>query len=208
MGRDTTTKCKKCRRERTKLFLKGEKCYTDKCPMERRPYPPGETGSRRSRSSQYRERLREKQKARHMYGLREAQFRQYVEEAKQSNDITGDKLLKTLERRLDNVLTEGGLAASHDQARQLINHGHVSVNGRLMKSPSYLVEEGDSVGYKQSSLDKKGIKDILEENEDSALPEWLDRDSEGAELSVLSYPDPEEAQEGLQVNLIVEFYSR
>lgn len=208
MGRDTKTKCKKCRRERTKLFLKGEKCYTDKCPIERRPYPPGETGSRRSRSSQYRERLREKQKARHMYGLREQQFRKYVEDAKQSKDITGDKLLKTLERRLDNVLTQGGLASSHDQARQLINHGHVSVNGRLMKSPSYLVEEGDSVGYKKASLEKKGVKEIIAENEDKSLPEWLDRDSEGATLSVLSYPDPEEAQEGLQVNLIVEFYSR
>ncbi|MFW6422112.1 MAG: 30S ribosomal protein S4, partial [Candidatus Bipolaricaulota bacterium] len=196
------------RRERTKLFLKGEKCYTDKCPIERRPYPPGETGGRRSRSSQYRVRLREKQKARHMFGLREKQFRQYIEDAKESKEVTGDRLLQTLERRLDNVLYKAGLASSHDQARQLINHGHVEVNGRSVDTPSHLVEEDDLVAYKENSSGKRGIKQIVEENQDRNLPEWLNKDPNTGEVTVLTYPDPEELREDLTVNLIVEFYSR
>lgn len=208
MGRDTHAKCKKCRRERTKLFLKGEKCYSDKCPMKRRPYPPGEGGSRRSRSSQYRIRLREKQKARHIYGLREEQFRRYVAEAKNSKEVTGDYLILTLEKRLDNVIYKSGLASSRDQARQMINHGHVKVNGVSVDIPSYLVEVDDTVALKGNSLNKQGVKDILAENEGRSLPEWLARDSDEAKVTTIDEPDPEEIKETLKVNLIVEFYSR
>ncbi len=208
MGRDTKTKCKKCRRERTKLFLKGEKCYSDKCPMENRPYPPGESGGGRSRYSQYRTRLREKQKARHIYGLREEKFRRYIEEAKESKEITGNYLLKNLERRLDNVLYRGSLASSRDQARQLINHGHVQLNGQPLDNPSYLVEMDDEIEFRENSRSKEGIKNILTENEGRDLPEWLSLDSEEMGIAVIGEPDPEEIKESLQVNLIVEFYSR
>jgi len=208
MGRDSGPKCKKCRRERTKLFLKGDKCYTDKCPMERRPYPPGEAGSTRSRWSQYRIRLREKQKARRIYGLREEQFKRYVEESKNSKEVTGNALVGLLERRLDNVLYRSGLASSRDQARQLVNHGHIEVNGRPIDVPSYLTEEGDVVAFKNSSASKQGIKDIVTQNESRSLPEWLSRGAEGLETSVLGEPDTEEVRESLRVNLIVEFYSR
>lgn len=208
MGRDTKTKCKKCRRERTKLFLKGEKCYSEKCPMESRPYPPGESGGGRSRYSQYRTRLREKQKARHIYGLREEKFRRYIRKAKQSKEVTGNYLLQTLERRLDNVLYRGGLASSRDQARQLINHGHVEVNGRPLDNPSYLVEIDDEIKFRENSRSKQGIKDILAENEGRDLPEWLSVDSEEIGIAAIGEPDTEEIKESLQVNLIVEFYSR
>lgn len=208
MGRDTHAKCKKCRRARTKLFLKGDKCYTDKCPMESRAYPPGEAGSRRSRSSQYRVRLREKQKARHIYGLREEQFKIYVDEAKGYKESTGDALIRLLEKRLDNVCYRGGLASSRDQARQLINHGHIEVNGRSVSLPSKLVEPEDTVSVKDNSANKNGIKQILNDNSGRNLPEWLDKDPDGRKLTVLFEPSPEEMKETFEVNLIVEFYSR
>lgn len=208
MGRDTQTKCKKCRRERTKLFLKGEKCYSDKCPMESRPYPPGESGGGRSRYSQYRTRLREKQKARHIYGLREEKFSQYIKEAKEGKEVTGDYLVQTLESRLDNVLYRGGLASSRDQARQMINHGHLKVNGRPLDNPSYLVKVDDEIEFRDNSRSKQGIKNILTENEGRDLPEWLSVGTEETGIVVIGEPDPEEIKESLQVNLIVEFYSR
>ena len=208
MGRDTKTKCKKCRRARTKLFLKGEKCYTEKCPMEKRPYPPGESGGRRSRSSQYRVRLREKQKARHIYGLREEQFRNYVEEAKKGKTATGDRLLQILESRADNIMYRGGLAVSRDQARQLINHGHVAINGRSLNKASYLAREDDKIGFKDNARKKDGVKDIISQNADRSVPEWLDKNQENGNVSVLFDPDPDEMKESIKVNLIVEFYSR
>lgn len=207
MGRDTEAKCKKCRREGTKLFLKGDKCYSDKCPLTRKSYPPGEAGESRSRWSQYRIRLREKQKARHIYGLREEQFRAYFEESKKSKEVTGEALLKTLEKRLDNVLYRSGLANSRDQARQLINHGHIEVNGRSVDVPSYLVEEGDIVAYKSASSQKEGLRELVDE-EPNRVPTWLNVEPDNMKTSVLSEPTIEDLEETLKVNRIVEFYSR
>jgi small subunit ribosomal protein S4 len=207
MGRDTKAKCKKCRREGTKLFLKGDKCYTDKCPVTRKSYPPGEAGESRSRWSQYRIRLREKQKARRIYGVREEKFRNYFEQSDASKEITGQALLKTLERRLDNVLYRSGLAESRDQARQLINHGHIEVNGRSVDIPSYMTEEGDVVSYKESSRSKEGLRSLVDE-ENSRIPSWIDVETDNMRASVLSEPAIEDVEESLQVNRIVEFYSR
>jgi small subunit ribosomal protein S4 len=207
MGRDTQAKCKKCRREGTKLFLKGDKCYTDKCPVTRKSYPPGEAGESRSRWSQYRIRLREKQKARRIYGVREEKFRNYFEQSDASKEITGQALLKTLERRLDNVLYRSGLAESRDQARQLINHGHIEVNGRSVDIPSYMTEEGDVVSYKESSRSKEGLKSLVDE-ENARIPSWIDVEPGNMRASVLSEPAIEDVEESLQVNRIVEFYSR
>ncbi len=207
MGRDTEAKCKKCRREGTKLFLKGDKCYTDKCPVTRKSYPPGEAGESRSRWSQYRIRLREKQKARRIYGVREEKFRNYFEQSDESKEVTGEALLKTLERRLDNVLYRSGLAESRDQARQLVNHGHIEVNGRSVDIPSYMTEEGDVVSYKDSSRSKDGLKSLVGED-NSRIPSWLDVESDNMRASVLTEPAIEDVEESLQVNRIVEFYSR
>ena len=208
MGRDTKAKCKKCRRARTKLFLKGEKCYTEKCAIENRPYPPGESGRRRSRSSQYRVRLREKQKTRHIYGLREEQFRNYIEDAKSDKEPTGDRLLQILESRSDNVLYRGGFASSRDQARQLINHGHVEVNGRSLNKTSSLLTQEDTIGFKENARSKDGIKDIMAQNSDRSVSEWLDKNPEAGSVTVLFEPDPQEIKDSIRVNLIVEFYSR
>jgi len=207
MGRDTEAKCKKCRREGTKLFLKGDKCYTDKCPVTRKSYPPGEAGESRSRWSQYRIRLREKQKARRIYGVREEKFRNYFEQSDASKEITGEALLKTLERRLDNVLYRSGLAESRDQARQLINHGHIEVNGRSIDIPSYMTEEGDVVTYKESSRSKEGLKSLVD-SDNPRIPSWIDVEFDNMRASVLSEPAIEDVEESLQVNRIVEFYSR
>lgn len=209
MGRDTGPKCKLCRREREKLFLKGEKCYTDKCPLERRAYPPGMRGRRRWRkSSQYAIHLREKQKARRIYRLREEQFSRYVELAKQKKGTTGDYLIQLLERRLDNAVYRGGLSNSRDQARQLIRHGHLLVNDRKVDIPSYSVKEGDVIAVKENSQGKRGIKGILAEVEarKSPVPAWLER--EDSLIRVVGWPDPAEVEHSIQTNLIVEFYSR
>ncbi|MCF7875932.1 30S ribosomal protein S4 [Candidatus Bipolaricaulota bacterium] len=207
MGRDTEAKCKKCRREGTKLFLKGEKCYSDKCPLTRKSYPPGEAGESRSRWSQYRIRLREKQKARRIYGIREEQFRNYFEKSDSSKEVTGQALLKTLERRLDNVLYRSGLAESRDQARQLINHGHIEVNGRSIDIPSYMTEEGDIVAYKDKSSSKEGLRNLVKD-EGPRVPTWIDVEPNNMRASVLSEPAIDDVEESLQVNRIVEFYSR
>lgn len=207
MGRDTGPKCKICRREGEKLFLKGDRCYTDKCAVIRKAYPPGERG-RRSRRSQYRVHLREKQKARRIYRVREEQFKRYVDMAKSKKGATGEFLLELLERRLDNVLYKAGFASSRDQARQLINHGHVEVSNRKTDIPSYLVEEGDIIRLKENSRGKQGIKEILEANPDREVPSWLVTNREEAEISVEGRPDPDEVEHKLKTNLIVEFYSR
>jgi len=209
MGRDTGPKCKLCRREGEKLFLKGAKCYTDKCPMERRPHPPGMRGHRRwRRNSQYAIHLREKQKARRIYRLREEQFRRYVELAKKKKGTTGDYLIQLLERRLDNVVYRAGLASSRDQARQLIRHGHLAVNGRKVDIPSYLTREGDLIAIKENSQGKRGVKEILAEAaaRKGPVPSWLER--EDGQVRVIGWPDPAEVEQTIQTNLIVEFYSR
>ena len=207
MGRYTGPKCRLCRREGEKLFLKGTKCYSEKCPVTRRRFPPGTQQSRRRRRmSQYGLRLREKQKVRRIYGIRERQFRQYVETAQKFKGVTGDMLLSLLERRLDNSLYRGGLASSRDQARQLVNHGHVWVNGRRVDIPSFLVKPGDTIEFKENSRGKKGVKAIMEENSKSDVPEWIE--SANGQLRVLDAPKTDEIEQDLKMNLIVEYYSR
>src|SRR6059036_2396443 len=151
MARDTSPQCKQCRREGQKLFLKGERCLTDKCGVERRSYPPGEHGRGRMKQSEYRVQLREKQKARRFYGLLEKQFRNYYDKASRQPGVTGENLLRLLERRLDNVLVRLGFAASRRQARQLVDHGHFAVNGRRVNKPSYQLRPGDVVSVKEGS---------------------------------------------------------
>jgi small subunit ribosomal protein S4 len=209
MGRDTGPKCKLCRREGEKLFLKGAKCYTDRCPMERRPHPPGMRGRRRwSKKSQYAIHLREKQKAKRIYRVREEQFRRYVEMAKKKKGTTGDYLIQLLERRLDNVVYRAGLSSSRDQARQLIRHGHLMVNDRKVDIPSYLTREGDVIAIRENSQGKRGVKEILTEAaaRKGPIPSWLER--EDGRVRVVGWPDPAEVEHTIQTNLIVEFYSR
>ncbi|MCR4404643.1 MAG: 30S ribosomal protein S4 [Candidatus Acetothermia bacterium] len=209
MGRDTEAKCRACRREGEKLFLKGLKCYTDKCPVERRSGPPGMRGRRRfGKASQYAIHLREKQKARRIYRLREEQFRRYVELAKKKKGVTGDYLIQLLERRLDNVVYRAGFANSRNQARQLIRHGHFSVNDRKVDIPSYLTKEGDVIALQEGSLGKRGIKELLAAmaEQKGSLPSWLERLD--GQVRVVSAPDPAEVEQTIQANLIVEYYSR
>jgi small subunit ribosomal protein S4 len=209
MGRDTEAKCRDCRREGEKLFLKGLKCYTDKCPVERRSYPPGMRGRRRfGKASQYAVHLREKQKVRRIYRLREEQFRRYVELAKKRKGVTGDYLLQLLERRLDNVVYRAGFTNSRNQARQLIRHGHFSVNEQKVDIPSYLIKEGDAIALREGSLGKRGIKELLAAmaEQKGSLPSWLERGD--GRVRVVSWPDPAEVEQTIQANLIVEYYSR
>ncbi len=207
MGRHTEAKCKLCRRESTKLFLKGDRCYSARCAMNRRANPPGQHGKFRRRPTIFSRHLREKQKVKRMYGIRESQFRGYVETAKKWKGVTGEALLRTLESRMDNIVYRAGFASSRDQARQLINHGHFLVNGRHTNVPSYLVQEGDMIEVKPESKDhlREGIKAAADRR---ALPGWLSRDLETLRLQLTGQPTPEEMDRSIEVNLIVEFYSR
>ena len=207
MGRDTGPKCKLCRREGVKLFLKGERCYSQSCPLNKRANPPGERPKKhRPRRSQYLLHLREKQKARRIYGLSEHQFRNYVEEAKRQKGVTGEALLTLLERRLDNTVYRAGLASSRAQARQMIVHGHFQLNDRPVSIPSILVQEGDTIAVKESRRDK--VKGIIEANKDREIPSWLERNVEAMKAQVIAPPNLEETGYNIAANLIVEFYSR
>ncbi len=207
MGRDTGPKCKKCRREGEKLFLKGERCYTQSCPMSRRSSPPGERAKKhRPRRSQYQLHLREKQKTRRIYGVREKQFRNYVDWAKRQKGVTGEALLTLLERRFDNVVYRAGFASSRDQARQLITHGHFEVNGRATNVPSLLLKEGDTVSVKEGKRPR--VKAILEANKSREAPSWLERNMEAMKFQTIAPPNLEETGYTIAANLIVEFYSR
>lgn len=207
MGRDTGPKCKKCRREGEKLFLKGERCYTQSCPMSRRSSPPGERAKKhRPRRSQYQLHLREKQKARRIYGVREKQFRNYVTWAKGQKGVTGEALLTLLERRLDNLVYRAGFASSRDQARQMITHGHFEVNGRATNVPSVLLREGDTVTVKEGR--RARVKGILDTNKDREAPSWLERNIDAMKFQAIAPPNLEETGYTIAANLIVEFYSR
>ncbi len=207
MGRYTGPKCRLCRREGTKLFLKGDRCYSDKCAMNRRPFPPGQHGRYRRRLTGYAIRLREKQKLKRIYGLREEQFRRYVEEAQKVKGRTGTALLRILEERLDNVVYRAGFANSRDQARQLVSHGHFLVNGRVTDIPSYRVEPGDVIEVKPQSKDK--LRELIKEAaEKRNLPSWLTRDLENLRIQVTAEPAEEDLDKSIDMNLIVEFYSR
>ncbi len=189
MARDTGPQCKQCRREGQKLFLKGERCLTDKCGIERRNYPPGDHGRGRARQSEYRVQLREKQKARRYYGVLEKQFRNYYARASSQEGVTGENLLRMLESRLDNVLVRLGFAASRRQARQLIRHGHWAVNGRRVDIPSYQVRPEDVITLKQGSKADQAIRDATELV--SVVPAWLQADHDGLTAKVLRHPERE-----------------
>jgi small subunit ribosomal protein S4 len=207
MGRETGPKCRQCRREGGKLFLKGERCYTPSCGVSRRNTPPGERAKKhRPRRSQYLLHLREKQKARRIYGLGERQFRIYVEHAKQKKGATGEALLTVLEQRFDNAVYRAGLASSRVQARQMITHGHFQLNGRAANIPSILLKESDIVQVKEGRRGR--VKGILEANKDREVPSWLEKNAEQARFQVIAAPKLEETGLAIAANLIVEFYSR
>ncbi|HEV2075822.1 MAG TPA: 30S ribosomal protein S4 [Thermoleophilaceae bacterium] len=206
MARDTGPQCKQCRREGQKLFLKGERCLTDKCGVERRSYPPGEHGRGRARQSEYRVQLREKQKARRYYGVLERQFRGYYDRASRQPGVTGENLLRILESRLDNVLVRLGFASSRRQARQLVLHGHWMVNGRRVNVPSYQVRANDVISVKPSSGADGVIREATELT--SAVPAWLQADHDGLTAKVLRHPERSEIDSPVQEQLIVELYSK
>ena len=206
MARDTGAQCKQCRREGQKLFLKGERCLTDKCGVERRSYAPGEHGRGRMKQSEYRLQLREKQKARRYYGVLEKQFHGYYEKASRQPGITGENLLALLECRLDNVLVRLGFAASRRQARQLIRHGHWTVNGRRVDIPSYQVRDGDIIAVKASTPAEPLIRDATELT--GQIPAWLQADHDGLTAKVLRKPERKEIAAPVQEQLIVELYSK
>ncbi len=211
MARYTGSVCKLCRREGMKLFLKGEKCFTPKCPVERRPYPPGQHGNKRMgrrKPSDYSVQLREKQRARRIYGVLESQFRRVFEAAERRPGITGVILLQLLEQRLDNVVFRMGLADSRAQARQLVNHGHITINGRGNNIPSALVKQGDVVAVAAGSADKKYFKDLRDMLRERRSPEWLQRDDANLSARVLAVPARNQIDTTLNEQLIVEYYSR
>lgn len=206
MARDTGPQCKQCRREGLKLFLKGERCLTDKCSVERRPYPPGQHGRGRVRQSEYRHQLREKQKARRYYQLLEKQFRSYYDKASRQPGVTGENLLRLLERRLDNVVVRLGFAASRRQARQLIGHGHFAVNGRRVNKPSYQLRPGDVISVRDTSRARPVINEATELT--ATVPAWLQADYDSLTAKVLRLPEREEISTPVQEQLIVELYSK
>ena len=211
MARYNDAVCKQCRREGEKLFLKGERCLTPKCAVERRPYPPGLHGRQaqfRRKVSDYGLQLRAKQKAKRVYGVLERQFRRYFREAERRRGLTGTNLLVLLESRLDNVVYRLGLALSRPQARQLVRHGHFEVNGRKVNIPSYLVQQGDVVAVRQRSRKLMGFKEIALDLEHRAVPDWLSRDEETMSGRVMSMPEREDIDITINEQLIVEYYSR
>jgi len=208
MARYTGADCKLCRREGIKLFLKGDRCYTDKCAIERRPYPPGQQPKRRPRDSEYRTQLREKQKAKRVYGILEKQFRNYYKTATRQSGITGENLLRLLESRLDNVVYRLGFAKSRDEARQVVRHGHITVNGRRVNIPSYKVRVGDSIAVTDKSKDLLVIKTSLISSEKVEVPGWLEVDIEKLSGKVLSLPERDQIDAPVREQLIVELYSK
>ena len=206
MARDTSPQCKQCRREGIKLFLKGERCLTDKCGVERRAYPPGDHGRGRQKQSEYRVQLREKQKARRFYGVLEKQFRSYYDKASRQDGVTGENLLRLLETRFDNVLVRLGFAASRRQARQMVLHGHWTINGRRVNIPSYQVRPNDVIALKASSKATQTIRDATELI--SVVPAWLQADHDGLTAKILRLPERTEIDTPVQEQLIVELYSK
>ncbi len=206
MARDTSPQCKQCRREGQKLFLKGERCLTDKCGVERRSYPPGGHGRGRMRASEYRNQLREKQKARRYYQLLEKQFRGYYTKASRQSGVTGENLLRLLERRLDNVLVRLGFAASRRQARQMVSHGHWQVNGRRVDIPSYQVKPEDIVSIRSGASAETTVRVATELI--STVPPWLQADHDALTAKVLRLPERDEIDSPVEEQLIVELYSK
>ena len=208
MARYTGPSCRLCRREGQKLFLKGERCYSGKCALEKRSYAPGQHGQGRSKNSEYGQQLREKQKAKRFYGVLESQFRSYFEMAERRQGQTGENLLSILESRLDNVVYRLGFAMSRAEARQLVSHGHFTVNGRKVNIPSYQVKPGMVIALKESSRSIERFKMNLEANEFHVIPKWLEFDKNNMVGKVVAVPAREDIDLPVEERLIVELYSK
>ncbi len=206
MAKDISPACKQCRREGLKLYLKGERCLTDRCAIDRRSYAPGEHGRRRTKQTEYLTQLREKQKARRYYGLLEKQFRGYYEDASRKSGITGENLLRLLETRLDNVVYRLGFAVSRRQARQLVMHGHFMVNGKRVDIPSYRVKPDDVVSVMPNSFARDTISEATELT--ASVSPWLQADHDNLMGKILRYPEREEIDAPVAEQLIVELYSK
>lgn len=209
MAKYTDSVCRLCRREGQKLFLKGDRCYSTKCAVDRRQYAPGMHGqSRGKKPSDFSIQLREKQKVRRIYGVLEKQFRRYFAIANRQKGMTGENLLRLLERRLDNVVYRLGFAASRPEARQIVTHGHITVNGRRVDIPSYLVNPGEVISIKENSRDINRIKEMVDTLKDRSVPQWLSLDVNNVNGSVVNLPAREDIQIPIEEHLIVEKYSR
>jgi small subunit ribosomal protein S4 len=208
LARYTGPDCRLCRRERQKLFLKGSRCEGPKCAIERRPYPPGEHGRGRIKESEYMLQLREKQKARRIYGVLEAQFVNYYKEAARRKGITGETLLQLLETRLDNVVYRAGLARSRSQARQLVRHSHVQVNGKKVNIPSYSVRAGDVIQVKEKSRSNLHVHESIQLQTGRPTPGWMELNAGGAKATITQLPTRDQVEVPIQEQLIVELYSK
>jgi small subunit ribosomal protein S4 len=208
LARYTSAQCRLCRREGMKLFLKGERCLTSKCALERRAYPPGQHGQGRTKRSDYGLQLREKQKVRRMYGVLEKQFRLYYQRAARMRGVTGENLLQMLERRLDNAVYRLGMATSRKDARQLVSHGHLLINGRRVDIPSILVKEGDVIEVRERSKKLTRIEGSLELKAAGEMPAWLELDRAAMKATVKALPTRDDIQIPIQESLIVELYSK
>ncbi len=208
MARYTDSKCRQCRREGGKLFLKGEKCFTDRCPVEKRTYAPGQHGQRKSRVSDYGKQLREKQKLRRIYGILERQFASYYEQASRSKGSTGADLLKLLECRLDNVVFRMGFGASRAEARQLVRHNAVHVNGKRVNVPSYQVRANDVVEIAGAAKEQLRVKAAVEAAEQRGIPEWLDVDTKAMKGTFKNAPERSDLPSEINESLVVALYSK
>ncbi|MEG0978981.1 MAG: 30S ribosomal protein S4 [Oscillospiraceae bacterium] len=208
MARYTGAVCKMCRREGKKLFLKGDRCYTGKCAVERRSYAPGQHGQGRKKTSEYGLQLRAKQQARRYYGVQEGQFHKYFLMAERQQGVTGENLLRICESRLDNVVYLLGWANSRAEARQLVNHGHFKVNGRKVDIPSYLLKTGEVVTIKDKSRESDKIKSVLESNASRPVPTWLDLNREAVSAKIINLPERDQIAVPVEEHFIVEFYSK
>ncbi len=206
MARYTDASCRLCRREGDKLFLKGERCYTDKCSISRRPYAPGQHGQQKKKLSEYGIQLREKQKARRYYGVLESQFRNYFDIASNKKGITGENLLQLLESRFDNIAYRLGLGKSRAEARQLVRHGHFTINGKKVNIPSYLVKAGDVISVREKSVSR--VKEIIESTGSKVIPQWLDFNEDTLTGKVVALPAREDIDLPIKEHLIVELYSK
>jgi small subunit ribosomal protein S4 len=200
--------CKRCRALGVKLFLKGDKCMTDKCPFEKRPYRPGKEKTSRRKVTNYAEHLMEKQKARTIYGVMERQFRKYFAEAKRQKGETGENLVRLLERRLDNVVFRSGMASSRKEARRLVSHGHIRVNNRKVNIPSFLVKKGDTVSFSDKIRAQEDIKNRFEENSKRGVVSWISVDMDKFSATFVDIPTKEDVQPPFNDNAIVELYSK
>ncbi|MBQ3045057.1 MAG: 30S ribosomal protein S4 [Clostridia bacterium] len=208
MARYTGAVCKLCRREGKKLYLKGERCYTGKCAVERRAYAPGQHGQSRKKATEYGLQLRAKQQAKRYYGIQEGQFYKYFLMAERKQGVTGENLLRICESRLDNVVYLLGWANSRAEARQLVTHGHYKVNGKKVNIPSYLIKAGDEIAIKDKSKESDKIKATVEANASRPVPQWLDLNAEALTAKILALPTREQIMVPVEEHLIVELYSK